>query len=444
MTCTYPNDYNVKEILTFLVFFSFFYVLYLYVFICFFLFIIFFLLFIIVFDVALMYTIAMLKNKPRRKAMKYNLKTTFTLLSVSILTFVGCGVAQQAIDNVKDDVKDQIIAIKKANKKPGIRYGGLGSFWSFNKYDDGTFDISRQENRSSVTDGTVSGTYQLQESGFTKLTITAGTGRFEEIAEEITAYGIEVPKSLFILKVPGENKLIYMPALDECPTQNFTSNAILTNEKTLVYNDGTITHGIVEINTENNTGQADGREFGDKSNIVNSDITEFKYRCNNGELEVGDTDNVQDGVLSPSGIGAVASSGGLLLVPQDVNVQIPDLQGNFAGVAWTSSNTEENRKIDALSIVFSDSGSGIAHTLDSVDGSGIIDDEFDIAVTEMSAGSVPGAFLYSIKGDTSNTDTALGTMLVVDDLGGSGKTFIAGLGQTKNNTDAYFMFAIQK
>jgi len=327
-----------------------------------------------------------------------------------------------------------------------VTYAGLGSYWLIEKQGDGNFVITLHDDSRAAVRGSVTGQWRTQASGFVKLTVSRGTGEFADVATGVVAYGIEIPGSLFILKVPNDDKLIYMPALGVCPVGTFTSNGLIINADNLIYNNGTVTHGEIVIDMVSGTGTADGREFGDDSNVPDPNPSTFNFACDQGEVLITDGDTTHDGVMTNSGLGVINAEGGILMLPQDTTVTLADLAGEYAGIVYLAADDEGRREVSAINMTFAAGGtSASAYVLDSVEDDGVMSGSaVTFAVADLPVGSIPGAFKYSAAGDVSNTTTGLGIMIVVDDLDGSGKTFIAGFGQEPNSTEPYFMFAVEK
>ncbi len=367
--------------------------------------------------------------------MKTNSLLYFAKNFVTLFVFIaiGCGVDFEVGDG------------NPAN----LLYGGIGSFWTYEKnIKDKTFEIHYSDTLASPEKASVSGRWETQSSGFTKLFIERGTGEMKNLnarPEPIVAYGIEVPGSIFVLKVPEEEKLIFMPVLGKCPTQNITSNALVTRSGKLHYNANDRIHGIVKLTPEDRVGEVESYLFGDQ-NQAKRKTQNFSYSCNDGEVTIENEDTY--GVLAPSGIGILGGKSNVMLLPQVETFSIADLEGKFAGIIFLAEDQTDQRKSEAISLQFDALGVGTATILSSVDGEGqqqansitVSVDDSKTSTAELA----PGSFLYSLLGDATITDKGLGILMAVDNLNGSGKTFLAGFGQEPNSNTAYFLFAVEK
>lgn len=327
-------------------------------------------------------------------------------------------------------------------------YAGLGSFWTLHHHADHKFVISKRESRREEVLGVVVGTWESQASGFVKLTAEHGTGIFKYVTAGESAFGLEVPGTVFILKPPGSNELIYMPALGHCPQQAFVSSAMAINPGMLVYDtasDPTDLIGIVNVDPMSGGASIDVRTFG--AGVSESDVTPrpFDFDCDQGELTIGTGSSEADGILTESGVGVVDTNGGVLLLPQDTTVTLADLHADYVGLVYVehAGNTDEIFPIELR--VDNDGTTAIAQRFSSVEGIGALSDStFNVAIGDLPAGSPPGGFMYSIHGDLSRTSTGFGYLFAASDLAATGRTFLAGVGQQGDNESPYFMFVVQR
>lgn len=358
---------------------------------------------------------------------------------------LACGGIDLTVDNNDKtdgrttEVQDEVAEALEAGNTV---YGGLGSYWTVVKTPSGNFTMTRREERDADIDGTVHGSYTTLESGFMELTVTHGTGMFAEVPEGLLIYGVEIPNTLLVIKMPHRDQLLYMPAIGNCPTEQVAINAIWTRTQgELLWNDRDVVHamGVIDPQAGSITGQ--GYFFGDGLNEHRAREAVGSYSCERGELTVTGNDVTKDGILTESGVGNL---GGALLVPQDATVVQADLQGDYVGVAYGPADEDHNRSIKALTASFGADGTdGTVRVVTNAEATAI-ESEHNLSITAPAEGAVPGSFLYSAIGDLSVTDRGLGVMLVARDIGGSGKTFIVAHGQRPEDSRPYFLFLVEK
>ena len=73
-----------------------------------------------------------------------------------------------------------------------------------------------------------------------------------------------------------------------------------------------------------------------------------------------------------------------------------------------------------------------------------VEQQYPLNISAPAAGALPGSFLYTTTEDFTITDRGLGVMLAVDNLAGSGQSFIVAHGQRPEDNRPYFMFLVQK
>ena len=327
-------------------------------------------------------------------------------------------------------------------------YAGLGSYWTVSKtYADevsrsGDFVLTRAESRSQKKDGTVFGQWQILSSGFTEFEITAGTGYFADVPDGYTFHGIEIPDTLLVVKMPDSNRILYMPAVGACPGQELTLNAILmATSGTLDWDTDHAVHGEVIINP--GVGAIRGQRYFFGPGLADHGLRRpaGTYTCEAGVLTVGGNDVSSDGILTVSGVGSL---GGTMLVPQDTAVTQTDLAGDYVGVAYGPADDDRNREVKALTAYIADDGTSGSVNLVR-DPLGLdVEQQYPLNISAPAVGALPGSFLYTTTEDFRITDRGLGVMLAVDNLAGSGQSFIVAHGQRPEDNRPYFMFLVQK
>ncbi len=165
--------------------------------------------------------------------------------------------------------------------KSGNTYTGPGSSWTFNLYDDGSFEATETDANPDLS---VSGTWSTTAAGFKRLTVTT-TSDAGSVAVGSSGYAVDIPGVVFLLKPFNGTQIISAVKKGECPQTDITANWIMANKNTDIGNDifGTFnynsTTGDAELPSMYSLGAA---AFGTWPNPLGT------FSCSDGTADVSD------------------------------------------------------------------------------------------------------------------------------------------------------------
>jgi hypothetical protein len=322
---------------------------------------------------------------------------------------------------------------------PMSSYGGPGSNWAYDLFEDGTFEVTRSPAMGLADDLTVNGSYEVTAAGFLQMTVATSSGIDAPAVGELL-WAIEVPDQVLLLSPASSSDDYMIPMVQggQCADGDFGGNWInvrarLSGDATSSVGDYfgsinyTISDGATSLSTSFTLG--DGFASQEASSLGNG-------FCRDGVINTADSDIY----VSANG-GAIANAfasdedGGffVLAMPKKTLSSIAAFDGNYVGVA-SDDGTSTEQKVRPVSVVCN---------------SGICSGDY---VTDVTTGAAAGQpFTVDLFGTineplhgfaTGQVDTGEATgniaCMVDDDVLGTGQRMISCAGQSPSRNYRLF------
>ena len=120
---------------------------------------------------------------------KYALMPAAMLAAITIVA--GCG--EETQENIP-----AVVDAAPAEEVPMSSYGGPGSNWAYDLFDDGSFEVTRSDALGLADDLNIGGSYEVTATGFLQMTVDSSSGADAPVAGE-TFWAIELPNGTAIL-----------------------------------------------------------------------------------------------------------------------------------------------------------------------------------------------------------------------------------------------------
>jgi len=241
---------------------------------------------------------------------------------------------------------------------PMSSYGGPGSNWAHDLFEDGTFQVTRSPAMGLANDLSVSGSYEVTAAGFLQMTVDASTGADAPAVGELL-WAVEIPDQALFLSPAStsDDHMIPMVQGGQCANGDFGGNWInvrarLSGDATSPVGDyfGSINYTISDGATSLSASHALGGGFASQeaSSLGNG-------YCRDGVIVTAESDIY----VSASGsvvANAFASDedGGffVLAMPKKTTSSIAAFDGNYIGIASDDGETVE-QKVRPVSVTCS-------------------------------------------------------------------------------------------
>jgi hypothetical protein len=276
---------------------------------------------------------------------------------------------------------------------------------------DGTFSMDESESGLSL-----SGTWATTAAGFKKLTVTVSSDT-GSVALGSTAYALDIPGIVLLVKPYSGTQMISMVKSGECPQGDFSANWIMTNANTNMASD---LFGTFAFTASSGSANLPARYQLDDTDLGAEPLGSLI--CSNGVATVGDARMyltpigaaiVHTGVTSP---GDPTDDNFIVALPATSVGSLSNLDGNYLGLVFAeSAGTDE---LFPVSISLSN-GTGTGDQIDPDTG--------------VSSGS---ASISLVSADAPSTGFISGTIGGSDvrcmanvDVNSSGKNFLFCIGE---------------
>jgi hypothetical protein len=276
---------------------------------------------------------------------------------------------------------------------------------------DGTFSMDESESGLSL-----SGTWATTAAGFKKLTVTVSSDT-GSVALGSTAYALDIPGIVLLVKPYSGTQMISMVKSGECPQGDFSANWIMTNANTNMASD---LFGTFAFTASSGSANLPARYQLDDTDLGADPLGSLI--CSNGVATVGDARMyltqigaaiVHTGVTSP---GDPTDDNFIVGLPATSVGSLSNLDGNYLGLVFAeSAGTDE---LFPVSISLSN-GTGTGDQIDPDTG--------------VSSGS---ASISLVSADAPSTGFISGTIGGSDvrcmanvDVNSSGKNFLFCIGE---------------
>ncbi len=322
---------------------------------------------------------------------------------------------------------------------PMSSYGGPGSNWAYDLFEDGTFQVTRSAALGLADDLTVSGSYEVTAAGFLQMTVDASTGTDAAAVGELL-WAIEVPNQALLLSPASSSDDYMIPMVQggQCADGDFGGNWInvrarLSGDASSSVGDyfGSINYTISDGATSLSTSYALGGGFaGQEASSLGNGF------CSDGVIQTAESDiyvSANGGVIA----NAFASDedGGffVLAMPKKTLRSVAAFDGNYIGVS-SDDGTSTEQKVRPVSVTCN---------------SGICSGDY---VTDVATGATAGQpFTVDLFGTineplhgfaTGQLDIGGATgniaCMVDDDVLGTGQRMISCAGQSPSRTYRLF------
>lgn len=308
---------------------------------------------------------------------KYPLQLLVVLLSiVTTVTFTAC-----------------------SNSSSGSNsYSGPGSKWDMSFTPDGFFTTTKAADSSSAVTLTVNGTYTDLSSGFKKLTVTSVAGT-DGPAVGDTAYGLEVPGYVFLMKPLTGEQLISMVVSGTCPTGDMAANWVMVNVRDGEDVTNYALGGIFNLDSTTSAASLPNMYSATGTNVSSESLG--TGTCADGLMTVGTAEMF------------LTSSGGAIVNTNAANIASSDFVFGFAQVAVGST---ANLNGDYAGVVYNDSAtSGNKFMPVNLSCTGGVCTGYEVTNVETGATSTDGVTLTLTSVDNPSTGFVLGT---IQNIGG--------------------------
>ena len=295
-------------------------------------------------------------------------------------------------------------------------YAGPGSQWTSAISSDGTFTLNESE--SSLI---LSGTWTETDGGFKKLIVTSSSDT-GSVALGSTAFALDIPGVVLLLKPLDGTQMITMVKSGECPQTDVTSNWIMTNSNTDM---GADILGTFAYTAATTSATLPARYQLDGTDIGASALGSFS--CSSGTATISDarmylTQNGSAIVHSGTDTAADETDDAFIMaLPASQISSLSNLDGNYRGLVFADNTGADELFPVAITL---NNGTGTGNEIDA--DTGVTSDPVSVNFTSVDSPS-DGFINGTIGGSTVRC-------MANTDVNASGKNFVFCIGENPGET----------